>query len=270
MRRSRGLTACLLANVDLGQRACSPRTHLQTPFSVPSLSPLPRDFPVAASLSFLSLLSPEIVRAPTSIKLTHLSSSSQFASNMKTFCIAAILATASAAKSAMRGTPEIVDLAAASKGTRTSGVHEASNGKNQGDFDATVKQVKIWTKADPVGVTIDGGDGSSDKHYMVKETCMKGFSGLNCQINDNDCIDVETGAPLCLHKSTCTDGIASFNCDCTDTGHEDATCSSPSKCIRGGGVIPGTYGCSELHGTITGVSLFDVPSSTVFHTALWG
>ena len=196
------------------------------------------------------------MRAPTSIKLTHLSSSSQFASNMKTFCIATILATASAAKSAMRGTPEIVDLAAASKGTRTSGVHETSNGKNKGDFDATVRAVKIWTTSDPVGVTIDGGDGSSDKHYMVKETCMKGFSGLNCQINDNDCIDVETGAPLCLHKSTCTDGIASFNCDCTDTGHEDATCSSPSKCIRGGGVIPGTYGCSELHGTITGVTGF--------------
>ena len=161
---------------------------------------------------------------------------------MKIFCLASILATAAATKSAMRGAPQIVDLAEA-----------GARGKNAGDPDATIKTVTVTSPTDPVGVTMASADGNTA--YKVKVECVKGFSGLNCEINDNDCVDVNTGKELCLHKSICTDGIASFSCDCTDTGYEDITCSSASLCIRGGGSILGTIQCSQAHGTVTGRTL---------------
>ena len=156
---------------------------------------------------------------------------------MKMFCLAAILASAAAAKSAMRGV-EVVDLA---------------DQKNPGDPDATVKSVTVTSASDPTGVTMESADSSTA--YKVKVECVTGFSGLNCEINDNDCVDTTTGNAMCLHKSTCTDGIASFACDCTGTGYEDTHCATASVCIRGAQAVDiGTIQCSDAHGTVTGTT----------------
>ncbi|CAH3116517.1 unnamed protein product [Porites lobata] len=42
-----------------------------------------------------------------------------------------------------------------------------------------------------------------------KCTCMKGFTGRNCETNINDCVNI-----TCLNNGTCIDLIDGFNCSC--------------------------------------------------------
>lgn len=48
--------------------------------------------------------------------------------------------------------------------------------------------------------------------------CHKGFQGMYCEENVNDCQILSDGSQPCLHGGLCIDRIASYLCNCTSTG----------------------------------------------------
>lgn len=98
--------------------------------------------------------------------------------------------------------------------------------------------------------------------------CVPGFTGKNCGVDIDDCIDEP-----CDNEGTCIDLVNGFDCDCNDTGYEGPTCGEDidecaisSVCQHGGTCInqPGYFTCECPEG-YTG----NVCESRVSVSSLW-
>ena len=67
-------------------------------------------------------------------------------------------------------------------------------------------------------------DGATAPNYTC--TCPKGYSGNNCQTNDNDC------DPNPCNGGNCTDKVAGFTCSSCPAGYGGTTCSTDTPVFR--------------------------------------
>ncbi|XP_061505186.1 protein crumbs isoform X1 [Anopheles gambiae] len=76
----------------------------------------------------------------------------------------------------------------------------------------------------------------------VECECLKGFIGMRCEINWDDC-----KPNVCLNGGRCIDGVDAFTCDCKGTGYGGTLCQNNiDECLanpcQNGGTCFDTYG----------------------------
>ncbi|XP_050067896.1 protein crumbs isoform X4 [Anopheles maculipalpis] len=76
----------------------------------------------------------------------------------------------------------------------------------------------------------------------VECDCLKGFIGMRCEINWDDC-----KSNVCLNGGRCIDGVDAFTCDCKGTGYGGTLCQNNiDECLtnpcQNGGTCFDTYG----------------------------
>ena len=75
--------------------------------------------------------------------------------------------------------------------------------------------------------------------------CLKGFTGLYCETNINDCI----GDAPCKNNGTCIDEINDFTCNCEGTGYTGKYCTDDIDECQLGIADCGQGTCENLNGS---------------------